>query len=94
MGEPTPFAPHFEELNEPCPDCGSAPITGQFSYLGKSQDPVEFRKRLIATQAADVRIFGDVLCSFVDWECSKAKCRKAKTYDESPTVRLAKRTRP
>jgi len=94
MGAPTPLAPHFVELDENCPDCGNKPIVGQFSYLGKSQDPVEFRKRLMETGVADVRIFGDVLCTFVDWECSKEKCRKAKTYDESPTSRLAKRARP
>ena len=94
MSEPTPLAPYFEELNESCPDCGSNPITGQFSYLGKHRDPTAFRQRLMESGVVDVRIFGDVLCAFVDWECSKEDCRKAKSYDESPAIRLAKRAKP
>jgi hypothetical protein len=95
MGDPTPFAPHHEELNENCPDCGKTPITGQFTYLGRARDPQEFRSRLMANGVVDVRIFGqDILCAFVDWDCSSEACRKAKRYDESPVTRLAQRAKP
>jgi len=94
VGEPTPFAPHFEELNEPCPDCGCKPITGQFSYLGKHQDPEAFRQRLMESGVVDVRVFGDVLCALVDWKCSHKKCEDARCHDEPAVTRLAKRARP
>ena len=94
MAEPTPFKPHFEELDEECPDCGSAPITGHFSYLGKFRDPQAERLRLMAAGGVDVRVFGDILCALIDWDCSKEACRKAKTYNESPATRLAKRANP
>ena len=94
MGEPTPNAPHFEELNEPCPDCGKTPITGQFSYLGRARDPQEFRARLMSSGVVDVRVFGtDILAAFVDWDCSREECRKSKSYEVSPAVRLAERAR-
>lgn len=48
---------------------------------------------MLETGVADIRVVGAELHSLLDWTCSDPVCAKKKTYDVSPVVRLARRTK-
>jgi len=90
---PQPGETFLLELDEPCLDCGRAPIDGQFVYYARAPDPEEFRARLMAHGVVDARVVEGIVCTLVDWHCRDETCRERKVYDPAPVARLAERAK-